>query len=484
MLTHLPLLVCRHPPGSVSFVPHRRDEITALPWTLGGNARPLPKVRCTMTRTPLLTLLLLATVHAGNAAELPAGFTALFNDKDLTGWWGLSTEDPAKWRALSAEQLAAKKQASLADIAKHWKVENGELVNDGNGLYLTTDADYGDIDLRLDYKTVAGADSGIYLRAIPQVQIWDTTEAGGKWNIGADKGSGGLWNNAKGSPGRDPLAKADKAFGEWNAVRIVMVGERVTVWLNDQRVVDHARMQNYFAKDKAMPRSGPIQLQTHGGEIRWRKVIVRSIPGDEANAILAANGPDKPKSEDFPSIFNGKDFSGWKGPVENYQITDGVITCLPGKGGTIFTDTIYRDFTARIEFRLPEGGNNGLALRYPGTGDTAYTGMCELQVLDNDSPKYDKLDVRQYHGSAYGMAAAQRGYLRPTGQWNFQEVTVRGSTIRVELNGTQILDADLSKVTEFMGNSPHPGKDRTEGHFGLAGHNDPVAFRNLRIKAH
>ena len=182
-----------------------------------------------MTRTPLLTLLLLATVHAGNAAELPAGFTALFNDKDLTGWWGLSTEDPAKWRALSAEQLAAKKQASLADIAKHWKVENGELVNDGNGLYLTTDADYGDIDLRLDYKTVAGADSGIYLRAIPQVQIWDTTEAGGKWNIGADKGSGGLWNNAKGSPGRDPLVKADKPFGEWNSVRIVMVGERVSV---------------------------------------------------------------------------------------------------------------------------------------------------------------------------------------------------------------------------------------------------------------
>lgn len=436
---------------------------------------------------PLVLLSLALVAGAGSAAragDVPAGFTPLFNGKDLTGWWGLGTEDPAKWRALSAEQFAEKKQKSLADIARHWSVQDGELVNDGNGLYLTTDADYGDIDLRLDYKTVAKADSGVYLRGVPQVQIWDTTEAGGKWNIGADKGSGGLWNNPKGSPGRDPLVKADKPFGEWNAVRIVMVGERVTVWLNGERVVDHARMHNYFAKDKPLPRTGPIQLQTHGGEIRWRNVIVREIPGDEANAILAAGGPDKTAADDFPSVFNGKDFSGWKGPTDNYQITDGEITCLPGKGGTIFTEASYRDFTARLEFRLPPGGNNGLAIRYPGEGDTAYTGMCELQVLDNDSPKYAKIDPRQVHGSAYGMVAAQRGYLRPAGQWNFQEVTVRGPTIRVELNGTLIMDADLSKVTEFMGGKPHPGKDRTEGHFGLAGHNDPVAFRNLRIKAH
>jgi len=442
-----------------------------------------------MLRTPIIApfaaLLLLTLCHAVTASDLPAGFTPLCNGTDLSGWWGLGTEDPAKWKALTAEQLAAKKQASLADINAHWKCENGELINDGKGLYLTTDADYGDFELRLDYKTVAQADSGVYLRGIPQVQIWDTTEAGGKWNLGADKGSGGLWNNPKGSPGRDPLVKADRPFGEWNKLRVVMVGERVTIWFNDERVVDHARMHNYFAKDKAMPRSGPIQLQTHGGEIRWRGVIVRAIPGDEANAILAADGPDHPSAKDgFTSIFNGTDFTGWKGPVENYQIADGVITCKPEKGGTIHTETIYKDFTARLEFRLPEGGNNGLALRYPGEGDTAYAGMCELQVLDSEHPKYAKLDARQYHGSAYGMAAAQRGYLRPTGQWNFQEVTVRGSTIRVELNGTVILDADLSKVADVMGGKAHPGKDRSEGFFGLAGHNDPVAFRNLRIKAH
>ncbi|MCA9188623.1 MAG: DUF1080 domain-containing protein, partial [Planctomycetales bacterium] len=103
-------------------------------------------------------------------------------------------------------------------------------------------------------------------------------------------------------------------------------------------------------------------------------------------------------------------------------------------------------------------------------------------VLDSEHEKYAKLDPRQYHGSAYGMSPAQRGYLRPTGQWNFQEVTVKGPHIRVELNGTPILDTDLNDVTEFMANSPHPGKNLPNGYFGFAGHGDPVKFRNVRIK--
>ncbi len=137
---------------------------------------------------------------------------------------------------------------------------------------------------------------------------------------------------------------------------------------------------------------------------------------------------------------------------------------------------------ARVEFKLPPGGNNGLAIRYPGHGDTAYVGMCELQILDDGARQYARLDPRQAHGSAYGMVPAHKGYLRPVGQWNFEEVTVKGSKIKVELNGTVILDADLSQVKEFMANSPHPGKDRSSGYFGLAGHSDPVEFRNLSVK--
>ena len=186
----------------------------------------------------------------------------------------------------------------------------------------------------------------------------------------------------------------------------------------------------------------------------------------------------------FESVFNGKDSEGWAGPLENYQVKEGAITCRPGKGGTIYTKEEFGDFIARLEIKLPRGGNNGLAIRYPGHGDTAYEGMCESQVLDDNYEKAtgEKIDPRQAHGSAYGMVAAQRGYQHAIGEWNYEEVTVKGSTIKVELNGTVILDCDLSRVTDYLANHPHPGKDLKVGHFGFAGHNDPVMFRNISIK--
>src|SRR5205807_7883989 len=122
------------------------------------------------------------------------------------------------------------------------------------------------------------------------------------------------------------------------------------------------------------------------------------------------------------------------------------------------------------------------AIRYPGMGQPSTVAMCEVQILDDTAKVYEKLDPRQYNGSVYGMIPAHRGYLRPVGEWNFMEVTVKGPKIQVELNGTRIVDGDVSKVTETMGNKAHPGKDRTSGYFGFAGHNDPVAFRNIQIK--
>jgi len=217
-------------------------------------------------------------------AKPPQGFKAIFNGKDLSGWWGLKTEDPAKWMALAPAELEKKKKASLDDIKKHWRVEKGILVNDGKGLYLSTVKNYKDFELLVDYKTVAGADSGIYLRGVPQVQIWDTTEKAGKWKLGADKGSGGLWNNGKaGDPGRDPLVHADKPFGQWNSFRITMKGTLVTVVLNDKLVVDKAPLNNFWdrktpiAKRKPLIGKGPIQLQTHGGEISWRNIFVKEL---------------------------------------------------------------------------------------------------------------------------------------------------------------------------------------------------------------
>jgi hypothetical protein len=445
----------------------------------------------------LLLAALLALTSAGRVrAEEnvpPKGFAALFNGKNLDGWWGATTEDPRDYTALAPEELAQKKAASLEDIRAHWRVEKGELVNDGHGLFLTTDKFYDDFELLASYKMVPKADSGIYLRGIPQVSIWDATDET-KFVHGADKGSGGLWNNPPGAPGKDPLVFADHPIGQWDTMRVIITGERVSVWLNDKLVVDHARLHNYYdrskpeAEQRPLPKAGPIQLQTHGGEMRWRNLFIREIGSEEANQILASKG-----DEGFQSIFNGKDLSGWSGETENYMVDDGAITCKPEKGGTIFTDGQYGDFIVRLEFQLPPGGNNGLSIRYPGEGHGTWDAFCELQVLDDGHPMYNDpkaenfydLNPRQAHGSVYARVPAHRGYLRPTGEWNFQECTLVGYTVKVELNGFVILQTDVSKVDPATFMYPldkFKGRNVMKGHFGFNGHNDPVRFRAIRIK--
>jgi len=456
-----------------------------------------PRNRFKTTLTLLLAALLVPILAGLVLAESnvpPEGFVALFNGKNIDGWWGAKTEDPRDYMALAPEKLAEKKTASLEDIQQHWRAEDGELINDGNGLYLTTDKFYGDFELMASYKMVPKADSGIYLRGTPQVSIWDATDET-KFRHGADKGSGGLWNNPADTPGKDPLVFADNPIGQWDSVRVLMTGERVSVWLNGKLVVDHARLHNYFNNNKPpaehlpLPKTGPIQLQTHGGEMRWRDLFIREIAPDEANQILATKN-----DQGFKPVFNGKDFAGWAGETENYVVDDGAIACQPGKGGTIFTKGQYGDFIVRLEMQLPPGGNNGLAIRYPGSGHGTWDSFCELQVLDDGHPKYNDpkaekfydLNPRQAHASVYARVPSHRGYLRPTGQWNFQECTLVGSTVKVELNGVVILETDVSKVdpeTFMYPVDKFKGRDVMRGHFGFNGHNDPVRFRAIRIKS-
>lgn len=221
--------------------------------------------------------------------QAPDGFTALYNGRDLAGWRGGDTYDHRKWLALPAGERAALEAEWTADMRQHWRAEGEELVNDGQGKYATTVRDYGDFELLLEYKTVPLADSGIYLRGVPQVQIWDHTNPA-EFRNGADKGSGGLWNNSRGAPGKDPLVLADTPFGEWNAFRVLMVGNRVSVWLNGKQVVDDAVMENYYDRTQPVPDRGPISLQTHGGEIRWRNIFIREIGGAEAKRLLDTHG--------------------------------------------------------------------------------------------------------------------------------------------------------------------------------------------------
>ncbi|MDB5330787.1 MAG: hypothetical protein JWP03_1938 [Phycisphaerales bacterium] len=417
--------------------------------------------------------------------KAPEGFTNLFDGKTLEGWRGRARDyNPHQYAKLSKEELAASETAWNADRDKHWTVDSakGEIVSDGTGVYLTTGKDYGDFEFYVDWLMVShNGDSGIYLRGYPQIQVWDPDNAHEVAN-GAAKGSGALWNNHADNPGKWPLVRADNPIGQWNTFRVKMIGSRVWVWFNGKLTVDGQILDNYFDPNKpgapspVLP-TGPLELQTHGSEIRFRNIYVRDIPSAEANAEL-----DKLASTGFESIFNGKDLTGWAGPVDEYQVHEGAIMCKPGKGGTLHTEQEYGDFEARLEFKLPPGGNNGLAIRYPGHGDTAYEGMCELQILDDTASQYKTLDPRQYCCSVYGVVPAKIGYLRPLGEWNYEHVTIKGHTIKVELNGNVVTDTDVSTAHDFMANSKHPGLLRTKGSFGFAGHNDPVEFRNIRIK--
>lgn len=426
-----------------------------------------------MKYTAALFILFCFLFARGSEINPPEGFRPLFGGKDLSGWYG---DNPHQSRKAEDRQAAIKNQQ--VDFKKHWTVENGELVNDGKGPYATTIRDYGDIELMLEYKTVALADSGVYLRGSPQIQIWDTTKGGGKWDNGADRGSGGLYNNPKedaDTNGKHPLVHADKPFGEWNSLKIRHVGNRIWVWLNAQRVVDGAIFYPYFDKTKPMPSKGPIHLQTHGGEIRWRNIYVREIGDVEANEILRG----EEFGTAFEPIFNGRDLNGWFGDKNGKLVANGEL--IWSDGGHIYTEREFADFVFRFEFVMTAGGNNGLAIRSKGEGNPAYDAMCELQILDDGHERYAGVKPRQAHGSAYGMAGAHRGYLRTAGEWNYQEVIVKGSTIQVELNGVRILDTDLSKISDYMDGREHPGKMLKKGHLGFAAHGPEHVFRFRRL---
>jgi hypothetical protein len=239
-----------------------------------------------MTSRFLTLLLVLIVACVGARAQQrplnqpPAGFTALFNGKDLSGWRGRQGDySPYVEAKLTPEEKAAKQAQWNADRDLHWRVDvaKGEIVSDGRGVFLTTEKDYGDFELHVDWLMVShNGDSGIYLRDFPQVQVWDPDNPRELRN-GADKGSGGLWNNNPDNPGRWPLVKADNPVGEWNTFRIRMVGNRVWVSLNDKVTVDGQVMDNIYDRTQPILPRGAIELQTHGSEIRFRNIYLREI---------------------------------------------------------------------------------------------------------------------------------------------------------------------------------------------------------------
>jgi hypothetical protein len=224
----------------------------------------------------------------------PPGFKALFNGKDLSGWKGLAHKDASKRRSMNAAELKEAQAAADEIMKEHWSVKEGVLTYTGKGQSLCTAKDYGDFEMYCEWKIPPGADSGIYLRGTPQIQIWDpwdprlkegeTIESPEDWvasyRNGRNLGSGGLWNNKRAS--NRPLTLADKKPGEWNTFLIRMVGNKVTIWLNEKLIVDRTELENYWDRegdrDIPLPRADQIELQHHGSELFFKNLYIRELP--------------------------------------------------------------------------------------------------------------------------------------------------------------------------------------------------------------
>lgn len=402
------------------------------------------------------------------------GFERIFNEKDLDGWQGLVGNPLSRSRMKPEELAKAQKEADKVAFSQ-WVVEDGKLLFLGKGDNLCTTRDYGDFEMYVDwllYPEGPEADAGIYLRGSPQVQIWDTARV----HVGAQVGSGGLYNNAK-NPSA-PLSVADNRLGEWNSFFIRMEGERVTVYLNGELVVDNVVMENYWDRSQPIFPYGAIELQAHGSKVAYRDIYVRELKRPEPYKL----SPEE-EANGFEVLFDGTTLHQWTGNKTDYLTRDGILEVRPsGQGfGDLYTVKEYNDFIFRFEFKLTPGANNGVGIRTPGTGDAAYEGM-EIQILDHYDPIYQPwlLDY-QYHGSVYGVIpASNRDALRPVGEWNQQEIYIKGTTIRVTLNGQVITQGDIS--TGPVDDRDHPGLERRGGKIGFLGHGSRLWFRNIRIK--
>ena len=416
-------------------------------------------------------LLMQLSAEKVNEKTDASGFVALFNGKDLTGWKGL-VGNPVSRSKMNAEQLAVAQAKANEEMLKGWTVKDGLLIFTGHGDNLATEKKYRNFEMFVDWKITEKGDAGIYLRGSPQVQIWDTSRR----EVGAQVGSGGLYNNTV-HPSK-PTQVADNKIGEWNTFRIIMRGDKVTVYLNGKKVTDEVILENYWDRKQPIFPEEQIELQAHGTYVAYRNIFLRELP-DETELM-----DPREQVAGFYPLFNGKDLTGWIGNLNGYQAEDGMIVVHPEKSsGNLYTENTYSDFILRFDFQLTPGANNGIGIRAPLTGDAAYMGM-EIQVLDSEHPKYAQLQPYQYHGSVYGVIPAKRGFLLPAGQWNTEEISIRGNEIKVTLNGTVITEGNLAEVSKegTMDHKEHPGLMRKEGHIGFLGHGDVVRFKNIRIK--
>jgi len=350
--------------------------------------------------------------------------TPLFNGHDLDGW-----------------------QVTGCEVV----VEDGALLLKSGDGFVRTNERHADFVLELDWKARRAAkyDSGIYIRA-------DLPAEGKPWpnryQINLLEGREGNLLGLSGGESKG-LAKP----GEWNHFKITVKGDTAELEINGQKAWKTAGLQNA---------DGYIGFQSEvdgGGQFEFKNVVLTDL--------------------DYQPLFNGKDLAGWTGDTKGYKVEEGTIVSPALGGGRLFTADEYSDFSFRFDFKLTPGGNNGVGIRAPLTGDPAYVGM-EVQILDDSSEKYKTIQPWQAHGSIYGIVPAKSGHLKLVGEWNHEEIIAKGRHVTVILNGVTIVDADIDEASKSgtLDGKPHPGLANAKGHIGFLGHGARIEFRNLRIK--
>ncbi|MGC4006246.1 MAG: DUF1080 domain-containing protein [Pirellulales bacterium] len=383
-----------------------------------------------MLRLAALALCLASSLALPAGADEAGYTTELFNGKDTTGWVVTGT---------------------TVDVV------DGALRTKENDGFVRSALPYDDFVLELDWKASDQEkyDSGIYIRcdapAPDSKRVWPA-----KYQINLKNGDEGNLLGVKTGGKSTGLIKK----GDWNHFKVTVVGNSAEMEINGKPA--------WKAEGLDVPR-GYIGLQSEvplGGQFLFKNIKVTELG--------------------FTSLFNGKDLSQWTPKETGYAVHDGIIEFDPKlkKGGNLYSEKEYEDFALRFDFKLEPGTNNGLGIRTPTKGDAAYVGM-ELQILDDVHPKYKGIAPYQSHGSVYGIAPAKRGFLKPAGEWNTQEVIAKGRHITITLNGTVIQDVDLDQAApegKTLDHKEHPGMNNSSGHIGFLGHGDPVAFRAIRIK--
>ena len=432
------------------------------------------------------------------------------------GWQLLfDGESSNGWRSARGPEFPVEGWTVGDGMLKVW--ENGGAESTHGGDIITVDQ-YENFWLSVDFKLTKGANSGIKYFVRPD--LYNVVEASAigcefqllddKHHVDATLGIDG--NRTLGS--LYDLITADKSgawynAGQWNTAWVKVEGDHVEHWLNGVKILEYERNCQMFnalvqcSKYKNWEnfgnhRQGHILLQEHGNEVFYRNVMIKVLPATEPAEPVVETAPVADDS--WTSLFNGKDFEGWRSvkeegfPTQGWAVEDGVIVVNPEKdrrGGDIITVKEYGNFMLSAEFKLTERANSGIKYFInPGTFKDPSIG-CEFQVLDDTLHPDASLGVNgnRTAGSLYDLIPACK---QDAGfqlyDWNTAVVVVNGDKVQHWLNGVKVVEytrncQEFDALVRYSKFRPCEGFGNFEtGHILLQDHKDKVYFRNIKIK--